>query len=130
MTPAMLAWVHALRHQQWQGFDVIALFRDVDVSAVIDAVRDCDVRTVPANSILLEPGTANDTIYVLLSGELAAYLDTALVRGIPIPIAIGESVGEMSAIDGKPVSARVAALAETRVLCLPGALFWSRIARS
>jgi len=125
----MLASVHALRDQQWQGFDVIPLFRDVDVSAVIDAVRDCDVRTVPANSILLEPGTANDTIYVLLSGQLAAYLDTALVHGIPIPITIGESVGEMSAIDGKPVSARVAALTDARVLCLPGALFWSRIAR-
>jgi sigma-B regulation protein RsbU (phosphoserine phosphatase) len=129
MTPATLAWVQALRHEQWQGFDVIALFRDVDVSAVIDAVRDSDVRTVPADSILLEPGTPNDTIYVLLSGQLAAYLDTALVHGVPIPIAIGESVGEMSAIDGKPVSARVAAITEARVLCLPGALFWSRIAR-
>jgi phosphoserine phosphatase RsbU/P len=124
----MLAWVQELRHQQWQGFDVIGLFRGVDPAAVVDAVRECDVRTLAPDSTLLEAGTENDTIYVLLSGSLAAYLDTALVRGVPIPIDIGQSVGEMSTIDGKPVSARVAAVTEARVLCVPGALFWRRIA--
>ena len=128
MTPAMLAWVQELRHEGWRGFDVITLFRGVDPAAVIDAVRACDVQTVAPDSVLLESGAPNDTIYVLLSGSLAAYLDTALVRGVPIPIGIGESVGEMSTIDGKPVSARVAAVTEARVLSLPGELFWSRVA--
>jgi sigma-B regulation protein RsbU (phosphoserine phosphatase) len=128
MTPAMLAWLQELRHQGRQGFDVMTLFRGVDPCSVIDAVRECDVQTVAPDSVLLEAGTANDTIYVLLSGRLAAHLDTALIRGVPISIDIGESVGEMSTIDGKPVSARVSAVTEARVLNLPGALFWSRIA--
>jgi sigma-B regulation protein RsbU (phosphoserine phosphatase) len=77
--------------------------------------------------MLLQPGEANDTVYVLLSGQLAAYLDSALLPDTAIPIRQGESVGEMSAIDGKPVSAFVVALTEARVLSLPGVLFWSRL---
>ena len=48
------------------------------------------------------------------------------LRGIPIHP--GESVGELSVIDGKPVSAYIVAMSEARVLDLPGRLFWSRLA--
>jgi CRP-like cAMP-binding protein len=33
----------------------------------------------------------------------------------------------MSAIDGKPASAFVVAVTESRLLLLPGKLFWSRL---
>jgi sigma-B regulation protein RsbU (phosphoserine phosphatase) len=65
----------------------------------------------------------------LLSGQLAAYLDSARLPATGIPIRPGESVGEMSAIDGKPVSAFVVALTEARVLSLPGMLFGAVSAR-
>ena len=45
-----------------------------------------------------------------------------------IPILPGESVGELSVIDGKPTSAYIVAMSEARVLDLPGSLFWSRLA--
>ena len=127
MTPATLDWLLELRNQHGAGVDAIALFRGADPSAVIDAIRDCEIRILPAGAMLLQPGEANDTIYVLLSGQLAAYLDSALLPDTGIPIRPGESVGEMSAIDGKPVSAFVVALTEARVLSLPGMLFWSRL---
>ena len=127
MTPATLDWILELRNQHGAGVDAIALFRGAEPSAVIDAIRDCEIRFLPAGAILLQPGEANDTIYLLLSGQLAAYLDSALLPAAGIPIRPGESVGEMSAIDGKPVSAFVVALTEARVLSLPGMLFWSRL---
>jgi sigma-B regulation protein RsbU (phosphoserine phosphatase) len=127
MTPATLNWLLELRNEHGAGIDAISLFRGAEPSAVIDAIRDCEIRILPAGAILLQPGEANDTIYVLLSGQLAAYLDSARLPDTGIPIRPGESVGEMSAIDGKPVSAFVVALTEARVLCLPGVLFWSRL---
>ncbi|MFO1324450.1 MAG: SpoIIE family protein phosphatase [Burkholderiales bacterium] len=127
MTNATPDWLRELRSPHGTGVDAIALFRGAGSPAVIDAIRDCEIRTLPAGAMLLRPGEANDTLYVLLSGQLAAYLDGAMLPDTGIPIRAGESVGEMSAIDGKPVSAFVVALTEARVLSLPGALFWSRL---
>jgi sigma-B regulation protein RsbU (phosphoserine phosphatase) len=127
MTTATLDLVLELRNQRGAGVDAIALFHGAESSAVIDAIRNCEIRILPVGAILLHPGEANDAIYVLLSGQLAAYLDSARLPATGIPIRPGESVGEMSAIDGKPVSAFVVALTEARVLSLPGMLFWSRL---
>jgi len=103
------------------------LFRGVDADAVAEALRDCDVRVLETGAVLLRPGAANDTIFVLLSGELAAYIGSTPTRDVAVTILPGESVGEMSAIDGKPVSALVVATAESRVLCLSGDQFWRRL---
>ena len=127
MTPAALDWLFEQRTEYGAGLDAIALFRGADPSAIVDAIKGCEIHTLPAGSVLLQPGQANDTIYVLLSGQLAAYLDGPLLTASGIPIHPGENCGEMSAIDGKPVSARVVALTEARVLDLPGMLFWSRL---
>jgi sigma-B regulation protein RsbU (phosphoserine phosphatase) len=76
----------------------------------------------------MEPGQTNETIHFLLSGQLAAQLDDPHSPDTGIQILPGESVGELSVIDGKPVSAYVIAHAESRVLDLPGPVFWSRVA--
>jgi sigma-B regulation protein RsbU (phosphoserine phosphatase) len=127
MTSETVDSILELRNQHGVGVDAIALFRGVEPSAVIDAIRDCEVRLLPAGATLLQLGEANDAIYIVLSGKLAAYLDAAQLTHARIPIRPGESVGEMSAIDGKPVSAFIVALTEARVLRLPGTLFWSRL---
>ena len=106
----------------------ISIFRGVDPAAVREVLRDCPIRTVPAGTILLEPGQTNETIHFLLSGQLAAQLDDPHSPDTGIQILPGESVGELSVIDGKPVSAYVIAHAESRVLDLPGPVFWSRVA--
>jgi sigma-B regulation protein RsbU (phosphoserine phosphatase) len=106
----------------------IAIFRGVDRVAVGEVLKDCPIRTVPAGTILLETGQTNETIHFLLSGELAAQLEDPHSPGTGIQILPGESVGELSVIDGKPVSAYVIAQSESRVLDLPGSIFWSRVA--
>ena len=106
----------------------LALFRGTDLAAVARAIGDCDVIAVPAGTPLLKPGDANDTVYVLLAGRVAAYLDSARgcrrTRSSSRP---GECIGELSAIDGKPASALVLAQSDARVLTLPRDLFWSRL---
>jgi phosphoserine phosphatase RsbU/P len=109
------------------GIEAIALFRGADAAAVAEAIRDCEIRTLPAAAPLMRPGDANDNLFVLLSGSMVAYLDDAMLPEAGIPIRPGESVGEMSAIDGQPVSAFVVAVTEARLLVLPGAVFWNRL---
>jgi sigma-B regulation protein RsbU (phosphoserine phosphatase) len=108
--------------------DSIAIFRGVDRAAVREILKDCPIRDVPAGTILMEPGQTNDTIHFLLSGRLAAQLDDPHSPDTGIQILPGESVGELSVIDNKPVSAYVIAHADSRVLDLPGPIFWSRVA--
>jgi CRP-like cAMP-binding protein len=127
MTHATPDWLLELRNARGAGIDAIALFRGAEPSVIVEAITDCETRILPVGATLLQPGQSNDTIYVLLSGQLAAYLDGARRPETGIPIQPGESVGEMSAIDGKPVSAFVVAVTESRLLLLPGKLFWSRL---
>ena len=109
------------------GLDWLTLFRGTDLAVVARAIGDCDVIAVAAGTPLLKPGDANDTVYVLLAGRVAAYLDNTPDAGNEIFIPPGECIGELSAIDGKPASALVLAQSDARVLTLPRDLFWSRV---
>lgn len=109
------------------GLGWSALFRGVEVRAIEDVVGDCEVLVLPAGTPLLKPGESNDCVYLLLSGELATFIDSSMTIDTGIPIHAGESVGEMSAIDGKPVSALVLTITDARVLCLPPDIFWNRV---
>jgi sigma-B regulation protein RsbU (phosphoserine phosphatase) len=105
----------------------LSLFINAEESAVIEAIRDCEVLLLQHGDVLLMPGEANDTVFLVLSGELGAYLDTNSATSATIPILPGECLGELSAIDGKPASALVKATTETRVLRLSQDVFWNRL---
>jgi sigma-B regulation protein RsbU (phosphoserine phosphatase) len=120
-------WLRGGQDDPVRGLESIALFRGADTSEILAAVRQCEVLALEAGATLLLPGQANDTIYVLLGGELAAYLDPAMLADSAIAITPGESVGEMSVVDGQPVSALVVARTQARVLALPGDVFRGRV---
>lgn len=105
----------------------VPLFRDVDETSVHIALDECKVLLLPAGTALLKPGEINHNVYVLLSGDVSAHLDRNLNPESAIPISTGECIGELSAIDGKPVSALVMATSEARVLELPADVFWNRL---
>jgi sigma-B regulation protein RsbU (phosphoserine phosphatase) len=109
------------------ALDWLALFRGTDLEIVTEIIGQCEVIAVPAGTSLLRPGDPNDTVYLLLSGRVVAYLDSAPDTGNAILIPPGECIGELSAIDGKPASALVRAETDARVLTLPRELFWSRL---
>ncbi|MEI7682663.1 MAG: cyclic nucleotide-binding domain-containing protein, partial [Betaproteobacteria bacterium] len=110
-----------------RSLDWIPLFREVNETEIHQMLADCDVLLLPAGTHLLKPGEANHNVYILLSGEVSAQLDHNLNPDAAIPIRPGECIGELSAIDGKQVSALVMALSETQVLQLPRDVFWNRV---
>lgn len=105
----------------------IGLFKGVDQHSVQKALATCQVALLPAGATLLDIGAYNQDVFILLSGKFSAYLlaDQAPEKAIPIPT--GACVGELSAIDGKPASARVVAETPARVLEVPKAVFWDQL---
>lgn len=125
-------------HQE--DFGWVPLFRDVPAVDLGAALDGCRILELAAATNLLTPGQENDSIFIILSGEVNVYIhhDAGMDhgsdaisnhgvnnRGITIPL--GQCIGEFSAIDGLPVSALVRAETDARVLQLTKDLFWSRL---
>lgn len=105
----------------------IALFRDADQRDLDEALADCEVLLLPAGTPLLRLGEANRNVFILLSGTLIAQLGEDMSPDTAIEISPGECFGELSAIDGKPISALVLAVSDVRVLRLDREVFWNRL---
>ncbi len=105
----------------------ITLFRDTDPRELDAALADCEVLLLPAGEPLLRSGESNRNVFILLSGKLVAQLGEDANPDTAIEISPGECVGELSAIDGKPISAKVLAASDVRVLKLDREVFWNRV---
>ena len=104
----------------------LQLFETIPYDAVETVLPDCVMREVPAGAILLELGQNNDAIHLLVSGRMRIHLDRADSEHY-ITIEAGSCFGELSIIDGRPVSAFVIADTPSRVLLIPENVFWERI---
>jgi sigma-B regulation protein RsbU (phosphoserine phosphatase) len=102
----------------------IALFAGADQGAVSAALGDSEVMRLPAGSVLLRSGAINHDVYILLDGTLSVHFDSNLDPSKALFISPGECVGELSVIDGKPVSALVLAASDVRVVKVRGEVFW------
>lgn len=118
---------NSLDDRRHKGLTWLSLFQNADESAVRDAIGDSTVLVLEAGATLLRPGEANDTVFLILSGELGAQLGDSQNPDLIIPMFAGDCLGELSAIDGKPVSALVKAITRSRVLSLPQDVFWNRL---
>ena len=87
----------------------------------------CEVLQLGAGCDLLRPGDTNNSIYILLKGELFVYLCAEATQGQGIPIQLGQCIGEFSAIDQLPVSALVRCESAAEVLHLSGPFFWQHL---
>jgi sigma-B regulation protein RsbU (phosphoserine phosphatase) len=109
------------------GLSWITLFRDTNEAEIHKVIADCEIMVLPAGTPLLRPGDNNANVYILLSGCMAAYLDSDLNPESSLAIVKGECLGEFSAIDGKPVSALVIAVDEVRILKILPDIFWNNL---
>lgn len=116
-----------LEERRTLGIRWIPLFRNVDEDAVHQALEDAEVLLLPAGTPLLKPGETNQSVFILLSGDVVANLDSNLNPHAAIPIMPGQCIGELSAIDGKSASALVLAQTDARVLRLSKDVFWNRL---
>jgi sigma-B regulation protein RsbU (phosphoserine phosphatase) len=105
----------------------IPLFRGADQEAVREALATCEVLQLPEGYQLLVPGETNQNIYIPLTGKVFAHLSIGAGGHAGIALPPGECVGELSAIDGKPVSALVVAGSDIRVLKIPSGIFWDKL---
>jgi sigma-B regulation protein RsbU (phosphoserine phosphatase) len=104
----------------------LQLFATIPYQAVEAALTDCEVQDVAAGTVLLEPGQKNNAIHLLVAGRLRIHFDHKDSADF-IPIEEGGCFGELSIIDGRPVSAYVVADEASRVLLIHETLFWERL---
>jgi phosphoserine phosphatase RsbU/P len=111
-----------VRNMSW-----IPLFKDAPPQAVEAVLQTCELLDVAAHTPLLIPGQSNRSVYVALSGTVVAHLGDQHRPQPPVTIPHGQCIGELSAIDGKPVSTLVMAMTDARVIRIPQEVFWGNL---
>jgi len=104
----------------------LQLFSSIPYEAVEAALGECVACEVSAGTCLLEPGQANDSIHLLVSGRLRIHLDRIDSEDY-ISIEEGSCFGELSIIDGRPVSAYVVVDQPSTILTIHEKVFWERL---
>ena len=109
------------------------LFRGIPYDRVEAIFEGCQIQNLNPGDVLLELGQTNHYLYLLLSGRLQVNLDSTSnpnINDSPAGFSIepGESVGEMSIIDGKLTSAHVGASEPSQVVAIHEDVFWSKVA--
>ncbi|HSH03522.1 MAG TPA: SpoIIE family protein phosphatase [Anaerolineae bacterium] len=112
-----------LRHHRlfWQGADEVTI-----MGAVEEMLATCEVVNLVQGEVLLAEGVENHEMYLLLQGRVEIHLE-----GEEAPAAFlleaGQSVGEMSIIEGRRTSAAVVASEMSRLVVVPELYFWEKV---
>lgn len=109
--------------------DAIALFRGVEPDDISDQLSRCGRIDVERGHVLLSPQTANQCVYVVLSGELAVHIGSLESKKIS-SLLPGSCAGEMSIIDDKDPSAYVIATEDSHLMVISHGLLWDMVERS
>ncbi|MCX7177315.1 MAG: GGDEF domain-containing protein [Proteobacteria bacterium] len=102
------------------------LFCDIDLDGLEPLLDTCPETLLAAGDTLLQQDAPNNTLYLVLDGQLRVYLGR---RELPEHTVLnpGECAGEMSLIDGRRASALVIAALDTRLLAIDHEMVWSLI---
>jgi diguanylate cyclase (GGDEF)-like protein len=109
--------------------DVLArarLFENVPRSLVDAVVTSSRTRTLALDERLIEAGTSNRTLYLVVNGSLRVEL-TSADHPPHVRLGIGECVGELSVIDEEPTTADVLANEPTDVLAIDRDDVWALV---
>ena len=107
----------------------LSIFEAVDLPAISDDLKHCDLISLDIGQVLLSPENANARLYVLLEGKLAIHLDTDESEPIAL-VEKGECVGEMSIFESELPSAYVSAVTEATLLGIHKEIIWQLVDRS
>lgn len=107
----------------------LSLFEGVDLAAVGHLLAVCEEIEVAAGETVLEQGTANDSIYIVLSGGLNVRLGPESAGSL-LHLGEGACVGELSILSRVSVSAYVIASEDSRLLVIRENDVWSFIGSS
>ncbi len=101
------------------------LFHDIPYDLLEPVLADCSVQHLQKDEILITPDQENHNLYLLISGRLQVYLDSADAQ-ISFPIERGECIGEMSLIEDRKTSAFVVAQEDCSLIVMPKDIFWDK----
>ncbi|MBM3203342.1 Crp/Fnr family transcriptional regulator [Candidatus Woesearchaeota archaeon] len=106
--------------------EVVTLFEGLDSGSIKTIETLVTVRSMSKRTVILTQGEESSSLYLVLEGRLKAYLSDAEGREVTLGhIEQGEAFGELSLLDGKPRSASVMALTNTRCAVLSRGNFLS-----
>ena len=106
-----------------ESLDGFAMLEGVGLTARRELLAAAQLRELSPGSVLIEQGSQNDSMYLVLEGELGVHLDQ--VDNDPVAlIGSGETVGELSVLDGSAASANVVARTPCRLLAIHEDGFW------
>ena len=101
------------------------LFRNVPQDIAARVAAGSPTRDLDAGEVLIEAGQRNESIYVLLDGELDVYLTP---EGPPhVHLTPGEIVGEVSVLDRESATASVRASRASLVLEVDAEQLWALV---
>jgi phosphoserine phosphatase RsbU/P len=98
-------------------------FEGVSPEAVRALHRAGTIARYDAGEVVLRPGERNQVLHFVVAGTLEVRLEES--SGLVSQVGPGECLGEMSVIDGQPVSAWVVACGPCEVLRVPEERLWS-----
>ncbi len=107
----------------------IDLFRNVDPDDISELLMQCERIDVAKGEVLLSPDRPNDSLYIVLSGQLQVHrhsLGSNKIADLPV----GTCAGEMSLVKDKDPSARVIAAEDSHLMVMSHELLWEMIDRS
>ncbi len=102
------------------------LFTGVHPETIDRVLETCHAVEIEPGTVLIERERRNDTVYVILEGQLNVHLAGPEDPGF-VSIGAGECVGELSIIDGRETSAHVIANGRCRLLAIRSEVIWSLI---
>jgi diguanylate cyclase (GGDEF)-like protein len=103
--------------------DDFRMLEGVGVTARRELLAASEERRLGAGEVIIRQGEPNAAMFLVLSGELGVHLDG--LEGDPVAvIGHGETVGELSLLDGAPASANVVCRTECHLLAVREDGFW------
>ena len=102
----------------------LAIFKDVGPESVQVYLESCTKIDVAVGEVLLDPSRPNVEMFGILSGSLDVHLNGPQAAPL-LNLQPGNTVGEMSIIEGRNPSAYVVAHEPTRLLVIPRDTLWA-----
>ena len=102
------------------------VFRGAPYQLVEDAIAGCRIMRYADGEVLLRPGERSNQLTFVLSGRLRVHPDAPDSANFST-IGAGDFAGELSVIDGEPVSAYVVADSDCRVLLVDADTLFGRL---
>ncbi|MCT0226488.1 GGDEF domain-containing protein [Synechococcus sp. CS-1328] len=101
-----------------------ALLQDVEPHILRALLEAADLQVLEPGTVLIQCGQMPPRLHFLLEGSLAVRLESAQSENVAL-VGPGESVGELSILDGNPPCAWVVAALPCRVLSLEEDTAWA-----